>query len=316
MKNKFRFGAYLIAMLLAVSIFAQAPTSVYAAESSQELSDREIADRVLADFSQTDILTLEEMKEIGSFSGQFSALDATAFYETLASMDIEAFTQLKYELPTAVEQTSSLNYQYGMMQAAMESLGYGTHFEFDIPEMQTGYTNDITTAFTDAFGDLSNKYNETTSLPEGWSMKEIMSSAQSKRDEYASDIKTTKEYNIVKSNISNNASVSQAIEVIETPELQSSLSLQTLAAMKSDWAAKDEANKTKVQQAVTSYMNNSKEGYSVNHERVDEEFTDHTNSIKSWLNANHQNTSFTAASNIYEECWKSFFGVGGSSGSF
>lgn len=286
MKKKFRFGACLIALLLAMSTFAQAPTFAYAAEKT----DKELVDQALTLLTQPGELTPEEMVEIGTPNNQFSAFDATAFYDTLASMDMDAFTQLKYEVPTVVEQTSALNYQYDSMKLMMQDMGYGDTFEFSVPEMNTGYTADITTAFAETYGDLSSKFDSDVSLPEGWTMDEIMSSAQAKRDQYASDIKTTKEYSVVKNSISNNTSVVKATEVIEQPDLQSALSLQTFITdsigsvddgtwIKEEWSMQDSANMDRVLQGVRDNATSAQESWSTDNTNIQTAFNGNKNAI-------------------------------------
>jgi hypothetical protein len=302
MKKTFRFGVCVIAMLLAMSVFPQSPTFAHAAERS----NRELVAQAIDWLSNPGQLTTDEIREIGNPNNQASALDATAFYNSLAAIDTAAFTQLKYELPTSVDQTSSLNFQYESMKGMMQGLGYGTNFEFNVPEMNKGYASDITTAFTETYGDLSHKYNGSVSLPEGWTMDDIMSAAQSKRDEYASDIKASKEYNVIKNNIANNTTVVQAIGAIKKPELQSALSIQSFITesigniddgtwIKEEWSMADSANMDRVlQQTVSNAATSGDLAYS-NLQDVEDMFNGNKSTINSWLTKKHQGTSFSGA---------------------
>lgn len=304
MKKKFRtVGALAIALLLTASL-AIAPTTVRATE----MSDKELANYAIDWLSQSNTLSKDDMKSFGIQGEQISAIDASMFYDSLAAMDIAAFSQLKYELPTNVSETTALNYQYESMKYTMQSLGYGEAFEFNVPEVSTGYASDITTVFAETYGDLSHKFDANTSIPDGWSMSEIMGSAQNKRDQYASDIKNTDEYKAIKSSIGNSKVLVQTQKVIDKPDLKSALSLQTLITdsmgniddgtwIKEEWSAKDGENLYSFLETVTSNATRGNEYFSTWAGETQELFTSNKGKISSWLTSVHQSGKFTQAYN-------------------
>lgn len=222
-RNSFRRTSPVFAILMCLCMMVATAAPAFATESNEAVH------AIMENMSQKRILSEEEIANLAADeNGMYSVLDASAFYDTLRALDNEAFGQLKYDIPTSVQSTAILNGRYESMRQGLEDLGFGESFQLEVKEMTSGYAQDITAEFESIYGDLSYKYDSSASLPEGWDMESLMTSAQIKRDQYASDIKNSDAYKTVSSHISANKTVSQAITTLETPELKSALSLQEM----------------------------------------------------------------------------------------
>lgn len=236
----FRCMKSMLAIILCLCVMACITAPAFAIEPSDEA-----VAAILNSMSQKHILTDEEFMAFNLEPGTLSVLDTSAFYDTIDSMDMSAFGQLSYEIPTAISSQNLLTMQYSSMQNDLKDLGFGESFELNVPEINLGYSNDIVSEFEKYYGDLSSKFTGSASLPAGFDMESLMATTQAKRDMYASDIKQTEAYQVVNENISANKAVTQAITTLETPELMSSISLQEMIDQEADgvkgiWDAKSD----------------------------------------------------------------------------
>ena len=239
-KFLFRNVKRLLTLTLLLSVILSCALPAFATGGKYD----EEFDAIIAQMSEKHILTDEEW---GNFNleGPISVLDASAYFDTLNSLDMSAFGQLDYEIPSSISSQNFLNVQYSSMKQNLEDLGHGSGFALQIPEMNFGYSQNIQAEFKATFGDLSHKYNDNVSLPEGWDMASLMERTMAKRDEYAVDVKNTEAYKVVSNAISTNKSVTQAITTLETPELKDAVTLQQMlegssAGVKGEWDAKSE----------------------------------------------------------------------------
>lgn len=241
-------------------------------------------DAIMEAMSQKHILTTEEMSNM-KFEGTISVLDTSAFYDTLNSLDMNAFGQLDYEIPSSVHSQNLLSAQYAVMQQGLADLGFGTAFELNVPEMDLGYSKNIQAEFKDIYGDLSYKFNDDVSLPDGWDMASLMETTLAKRDKYAVDIKNSEAYKVVSDSISANKTVTMAITTLETPELKDAVTLQEMldesaAGIKGDWDSKSESGHAAIDEI---YRVNTEDKYNEDFQAL---YDEAVGDMTAWLELN------------------------------
>lgn len=309
MKKLFRkrIGSFACAVLFAcvsvVPVIARAENN----------SDKAMVNSAIELLNHKVVLDESAFEKIGE-NGTLNTLNSvTSIYDTIESWDSSAFSQLQYKVPTDVESVQFLNCEYELMKLQMKENGFGENFSINMQPMEMGYASDITASFENVYGDLSHKYNPNVSLPEGWSMDQIMKDAQAKRDAYSTDIKNTDAYKTIRQNINSNGAVLQTIKTLETPELKSALTLQEMinSAMgdpesedwvKSEWSCLNSENMNKIMAAQVA---NSTLGYGrgqidqliTGAEDLQELFTASQGEITAWIDANSA-FSTTAYNNI------------------
>lgn len=267
MKNLFRkkIGALSLAIFMTLTLAAPLPVGAEEVSSTDLIQDATELLNSKTVLNKDDFLDLLTSDSVGTMAG------ITAIYDTIESVDTGVFSQLQYSVPTAVESVQILNCDYEMMKVQMREAGFGESFSLEVDELQSGYSTDITEAFEMVYGDLSSKFNAGTSLPDGWSMAEVMKKAQETRDIYASDIKETKEYMTIRQNINISGAVLQVQDALEKPEIKDSLTLKSLldAAigdcevdgenwLKNNWSNESSQNKYEI---MAQYKSNLALGY-------------------------------------------------------
>lgn len=124
-------------------------------------------------------------------------LDTSAFYDMLNGIDTESFNTLQWEVPTVGNEIIALNLKYELLQSNLKQLGFGETPELTIPQLDAGYSKDITQLFAEQFGDLSNKFTVHT-LPDGMSMESIMAESIASRDALIKDFEESLAFDSIK----------------------------------------------------------------------------------------------------------------------
>lgn len=200
----------------------------FANETGITEEEKQAAAEVVDALQEKEEYTYRDLFGFDASAGNFSVLDASNFYDAVASLDKSAFGQLRYEVPTSVNSSALLNLEYDAMLLSIANMGHGQEFELEIPEFTAGYSGSIMDAFNETYGDLSDKFNMDASMPEGWNMSDLMNAASAQRDEAAGNFKDSEMYKAISESIGTNQLLVEAQKTLEDPELKDMLSLQNI----------------------------------------------------------------------------------------
>lgn len=206
MKKKF------LVIIMALALFATMSVTVYADEQ--------------------EVATEPEEYSYEYFMNQFKQMDSGEFYNALNSIDTSSFSKLEWDVPSGIESKALLDLQYNNLVADFEKKGFGQTTELQVPEFNAGYSGSITDRFTETFGDLSDKQLPEISLPEGWNMQSIMSSAKEQRDSLASEFTQSQKYKDVVNSISISSLFDDAQDTLKKPALMDNYSLKLRVQMR------------------------------------------------------------------------------------
>lgn len=203
------------------------------------------------EFDWDNIPTLED------FEGTWTPMDTSSFYEACSNLDINAFGKLQFDINAATNNIQMLNMQYASMLYDLEEMGYGTIGDMEIPEATPGYSSNITDYFTSVYGDLSDRQNISASMPEGWTMQDLMKQASDKRDAEVKEAKESQAFTATQNMISLKNSLAFAQDVISTPALKSPLELNEMlkessSSVAEEWTAKEQAGIEEIQKIAAS----------------------------------------------------------------
>ena len=154
-------------------------------------------------------------------------VDNTVYFNTnklgneLIKVDPELFGKLKWDVPSATNNLGMLNLEYTSMQTQLSEYGYGDTYSLEIPEFKTGYSGSIIEEFNKAFPGAANVKLENATLPEGWSVNDIMSSAVTQRNAILSDYKNSEAYQSVSEIIDTSSIFKTASQTMSMPYLPS-----------------------------------------------------------------------------------------------
>lgn len=245
-----KLAAFFLVIILGIG--AAVPAMALTEEEQKDLisSATGLLDNA-PEFNWDEILTLEDVE------GMFTPMDTSSFYEACSKIDMDAFGQLQYDTSAAVNNIAVLNMQYGAMHLELEELGYGEMGTFTVPNATPGYSSNITDYFTSVYGDLSDRQNISASMPEGWTMEELMARASEKRDAETKAAKESIAYTTTQNTISLKNSLSFAQQVINTPELKSPLELNNMlkessSSIEAEWSEKEQEGIREIQKIAAS----------------------------------------------------------------
>lgn len=198
----------------------------------------------------------DSLANIGTGDGSYTPLDASTFYKAYNAMVAEDQSQLQFYTNAAVNNVAYLNLQYETMVASMKEQGLGSLGELTMPTINAGYSTSITDYFNDIYGDMSDRENLTASLPEGWTVSDLMEQANAKRDEALKEAKENQAYTTVKNTIALENALKQAKDAVSTPEIKSTLELSTMLKegskeMSKEWDAKKDSGIKWIQDLAT-----------------------------------------------------------------
>lgn len=153
------------------------------------------------------------------------SLNTEDFADFTKLLDASAYNQLKYEVPSSVSNVSRLNTEYELLSIKMDDFGYGTIYQIDVPEFKPGYAASITQEFKNTFGDLSGKAVTEMSMPDGWTVSNIMANASAQRETLVSDYKNSQAYNEMYNTINTSQIFKLANQTMTMPKTSSLSSL-------------------------------------------------------------------------------------------
>lgn len=224
-RNKFNLRRAMI-FVLTMSIAIACPFTVFAAGNEQ--SDESLAKEATSMINGQNSITLDNIGEFELNHNFDSAFDTSSFYNAVSCLDETAFGRLSYDIPTSVNCAALLNVEYISLLTEMQNAGWGKVTTLDIPDLISGYAGSITDRFSSIYGDMSDRMELNVSMPDGWTMSEIMAQSSAMRDEMSQDIKNTEIYNTVLSNISTGSVFVSANMTLEKPELKSAVQLNSI----------------------------------------------------------------------------------------
>lgn len=203
------------------------------------------------EFDWDNILTFEDLE------GTWTPMDTSSFYEACSNLDIDAFGKLQFDVNAATNNVQMLNMQYASMLYDLEEMGYGTIGNMEIPAATPGYSSNITDYFSSVYGDLSDRQNISASMPEGWTMQDLMKQASDKRNAEIKSAKESQAFTATQNMISLKNSLSFAQNVISTPALKSPLELNEMlkessSSVAAEWTAKEQAGIAEIQKIAAS----------------------------------------------------------------
>lgn len=188
-------------------------------------------------------------------------LDTETFKCFTRLYDATAYGKLKYDVPSSELQVSRLNFDYEMLCISMDNMGFGTKYQIEVPEFKAGYASSLTQEFSNTFGDLSSKAVTEMSMPEGWSVSNIMKNASSQREQVVSDYKNSQAYQAMYNSINSNAIFKVANQTMTMPQTSSISSLAgKLSSVGSPYNINGEISNAKDNYLYNEYVADSNHG--------------------------------------------------------
>ena len=267
----------VIGIILALTVLATLPCVV--AKATDESREAELGtteeqpsmfQSALDYAAENDFDIFKENMLTGSYQ-----LDTSAFYEMLKEIEGTNFNVLQWEVPTADGNIAALNLKFELLQADIKNLGYGEQYELSIPQLNNGYSRNITELFAAEFGDLSYKFPEHT-LPDGINMSAIMQNSIANRDAMMKEFTESNSFAVIKSNhsIGDIFSAAQQIlnkdtrPVVDGSDLTGKLE-QLAEGMRESWQATADAGFADVKTQYETYLSAMGAGYKISHEAED-----------------------------------------------
>jgi len=179
----------------------------------------------------------------------------------------------QWTTPMAVESLPILNIEFANLANEVSSLSVGESVSLEIPKFQSGYSTDLQSAFTNAYGDLGGK-TIVDSIPGDMNMQTIMASVSGTRDSLVNEYKTTNAFESIKSGISVGdifSAASAAVNNKTVPKQYTKAELQSeLSVMTSGFEAVHKQNATagfaSIEALATENLGNLYTGYEMSAE--------------------------------------------------